>query len=69
MFVAWERKLNGGKTMEATCKKHNMAYRFVLGEHCCPQCRANRLRRERHQVYTDLGMVRVKGNLGGTYYE
>ena len=26
-------------------------------------------RRIKDQVYTDLGMVKVKGALGGTYYE
>ena len=26
-------------------------------------------RRAKDQVYTDLGMVKVKGALGGTYYE
>ena len=25
--------------------------------------------RARRQVYTDLGLKRVRGNLGGTYYE
>ena len=29
----------------------------------------NLRRRLIHQAYTDCGMVRVKGNLGGTYYE
>lgn len=31
--------------------------------------RANRNRRERHAAMTSLGLVRVKGALGGTYYE
>lgn len=29
----------------------------------------NAARRERHAVLTSLGLKRVKGNLGGTYYE
>lgn len=29
----------------------------------------NEARRERHAAYRDLGLTRVKGNLGGTYYE
>lgn len=29
----------------------------------------NRIARERNQVYKDLGLVKVKGSLGGTYYE
>jgi hypothetical protein len=31
--------------------------------------RKNRARRERHQAMKDLGLTRVRGNLGGTYYE
>ncbi len=31
--------------------------------------RKNALRRARHQAMTDLGVVRVKGGLGRTYYE
>lgn len=31
--------------------------------------RRNRNRRERHQAMTDLGLKRVRGNLGGVYYE
>lgn len=31
--------------------------------------RENRARRARHAAYTDLGMVRVRGALGGVYYE
>jgi len=33
------------------------------------QERANRLRRERDQIRRDCGLVRVKGALGGTYWE
>lgn len=29
----------------------------------------NRKRREREAAYRDLGMIKVRGNLGGTYYE
>jgi hypothetical protein len=42
----------------------------------CPSCQARKktiIRNVRAKsiraVYADLGMVRVKGNLGGTYYE
>jgi hypothetical protein len=31
--------------------------------------KANAARRERHAAYKDLGLNRVKGGLGGTYYE
>lgn len=29
----------------------------------------NRVRRERHAILTDMGMKRVRGALGGVYYE
>lgn len=29
----------------------------------------NKARREKHEAFTDLGLIRVKGNLGGVYYE
>lgn len=31
--------------------------------------KSNEAKRARHQAMTDLGLVRVNGNLGGTYYE
>lgn len=31
--------------------------------------RANNYAKDRHESMTSLGLVRVKGNLGGTYYE
>ena len=31
--------------------------------------RHNRNHRERHQAMTDLGLKRVRGSLGGVYYE
>lgn len=31
--------------------------------------RVNRARRERHKALTDLGLKRVRGALGGVYYE
>jgi len=31
--------------------------------------RRNKLRRERDQAMRDLGLVKVRGNLGGTYWE
>ena len=42
---------------------------------CCDTCEALRTarknagRRARHAAYRDLGMVRVRGSLGGVYYE
>mgnify|MGYP001561424917 CR=1 FL=1 len=35
----------------------------------CRQLRANLNRKARHQAMLDLGMVRVRGALGGVYYE
>lgn len=34
-----------------------------------PRIKRNRDRRERHQAMLDMGMVRVRGALGGVYYE
>ena len=31
--------------------------------------RTNKARRERHQAMLDAGLVRVRGTLGGVYYE
>jgi len=31
--------------------------------------RKNAARRARHAILTDLGLCRVRGNLGGVYYE
>ena len=33
------------------------------------KCRTNRMRRERDQAMRDCGLVKVKGALGGTYWE
>lgn len=33
------------------------------------QIKRNRNRRERHAILTDIGLKRVKGSLGGIYYE
>jgi len=35
----------------------------------CKRDRRNRLRREREQALRDLGLKKVKGALGGTYWE
>lgn len=34
-----------------------------------PRIKSNRDRRERHRVLTDMGLSRVRGALGGVYYE
>ena len=47
------------------------------GDNHCERCerkalsrkRANANRRARHAALTSIGMVRVRGALGGTYYE
>jgi len=33
------------------------------------RAKKNLARRQRQQVYAELGLVRVRGALGGTYYE
>jgi hypothetical protein len=55
------------------------AHAKAAGEHdrsTCTECakrrrtqRANRRSRERDGVMRDLGMTKVRGALGGTYYE
>lgn len=42
--------------------------RFIRAEGA-KRAKRNAARRARHEAYTSLGMKRVKGNLGGTYYE
>jgi len=47
------------------------------GENLCEACDSkelkrlarNKARRERHQAMLDCGLVRVRGALGGVYYE
>jgi uncharacterized Zn finger protein (UPF0148 family) len=47
------------------------------GDNACPKCESNKVkraarnkaRREREQVLRDCGMVKVRGALGGTYWE
>ena len=62
------------------CEKCGIEIYARDGENRCKACehaaadgkrrkRAAALRKERHQIMTDLGLVRVKGMLGGTYYE
>ena len=49
---------------------------FAVHAKTCPEClarrktkRANDAARARHDAYASVGMVRVKGAMGGTYYE
>jgi hypothetical protein len=35
----------------------------------CPKCKKNAAARARRAAYANLGMKRVRGNLGGVYYE
>ena len=53
---------------------HNAQKRHL--ENKCPEClsrlatfRANKQAKEKREVMSSLGLVRVKGNLGGIYYE
>lgn len=49
----FRRLQNGGKVTRCECAK----------------CRKNRARRERDQAMRDLGLKRVRGALGGVYWE
>ena len=55
------------------CTRHSQetqhSCRHGVIEISCAKCRKNRARRERHQAMLDLGLRRVKGALGGVYYE
>lgn len=35
----------------------------------CTKCKAKETRRAKEQAYKDCGLVKVKGALGGTYWE
>ena len=48
------------------CKRHNRKYLTDIG---CQSCNKNLRRREKHRALTDLGLKRVRGALGGVYYE
>jgi uncharacterized Zn finger protein (UPF0148 family) len=63
-----------------TCEKCGEEISTKDGENTCSDCekeevsrakkaKRNAARRARHQMLLDLGLVRVRGNLGGTYYE
>ena len=57
-----------------TCGQYNescrcLAHDSARHESQAKRERANRQRRERNQAMRDLGLVRVRGNLGGTYWE
>lgn len=43
-----------------------VVYKMIMARRAAD--RKNAARRAKHQAYLDCGMVRVKGNLGGTYY-
>ena len=46
-----------------TCGSQDCLHELLKRKH------RNAQRRARHQAYLDCGMKRVKGGLGGTYYE
>lgn len=56
----------GMKPTAGYCKRHNRKYLTDIG---CPYCNNNRQRQEKHRALTDLGLKRVRGALGGVYYE
>lgn len=47
--------------------KHHLETRNAYGAY--KQAKNNQARRARHQAYLDCGMIRVRGALGGVYYE
>ena len=51
------------------CAKHNRDVKWVDTRFYCSVCQQNRNRRERHLAMLNLGLNRVRGSLGGTYYE
>jgi len=62
------------KNCEICKASHDRVGRRTCGAQAClhellARKRKNAQRRARHQAYTDLGMRRVKGSLGGTYYK
>mgnify|MGYP001563053834 CR=1 FL=1 len=74
----WRKiKVEANQNMEVTkmesgviqCAKHGRNMKIVDGRMYCAQCQQNRNRRERHQAMLDLGLNRVRGSLGGVYYE
>lgn len=63
--------MNSSPIHSAECR---IAETGKLSQNCerCKILRArkkNAARRMKHAIYTDLGLVRVRGNLGGVYYE
>ena len=46
-----------------------IAYKIRLTDAETKRIRRNATARARHDAYTSCGLVRVKGALGGTYYE
>ena len=64
---------------KCACGHANKDHVFQGGCSQCSECvgfkidskkeARNKIRRERHQAMLDLGTVRVKGALGGVYYE
>ena len=62
------------KTCEICAVVHDrIGHRTCGAQKCLSELlkrkKRNAARHLRHQVMTDLGLRRVKGNLGGTYYE
>jgi hypothetical protein len=58
----------GIKFMEADTRKAHINSCDICKARAKTQ-RKNRLARERHEAYTSAGLKRVRGALGGVYYE
>jgi hypothetical protein len=54
---------------EAARELTGLIYKVVTPAEEARKQRANASRRARHDALTSLGLTRVRGNLGGVYYE
>lgn len=57
------------ETLDQSEKLKQFDEGFRIGLERAKKDRRNRARRERDQAMRDIGMVKVRGNLGGTYWE
>lgn len=63
--ITGERRVYNSDTKEYISELTNPALYTALRKKAI----TNRNKAERDQVYRDCGLVRVKGSLGGTYWE
>ena len=51
------------------CAKHDRELRIVEGRIYCAQCQQNRNRREKEDALRSFGLKKVRGCVGGIYWE